>query len=309
MQKKRGQKAQAMNSAELAALVDHAILPNTLEQFCDAKGVSIGSPQFDALCKLFAQSIGLEHLWPLIMYPFALSADNCQKHPWVRKLLLRPRLRDTEWNALEFKLQRSQCSYVERQALKAARRMLSGVAVSHEALVGVASLLLNTPGFCTSVLTAYEQTHGMPYKMKRLRKLMVTCPWLRIVFPHQFMPLTPITPDIHQPIEHRVLEVKIDVNNHMWKIIKDGEDTAILMLARTYQEAIIESAQRRSGDKGKEAIAGSIRRMLKLVRILRANKEEFAVVCKPRRLPDGTEECTFELVKGTAGAWGPSKLS
>lgn len=309
MQKKRGQKAQAMNSAELAALVDHAILPTTLEQFCDAKGVSIGSPQFDALCKQFAQSIGLEDLWPLVMYPFALSADNCQKHPWVRKLLLRPRLRDAEWNALELKLQRSQCSYVGRQALKAARRALGDVAVSNEALVGIASLMLNTPGFCTSVLTAYEQSHGMPYKMKRLRKLMVTCPWLRIVFPHQFMPLTPITPDIHQPIEHRVLEVKVDVNKHMWKIIKDGDDTAILMLARTYQEAIIESAQRRSGDKGKDAIAGSIRRMLLLVRVLRTNKEEYAVVCKPRRLPDGTEDCTFELVQGTAGAWGPSKLS
>lgn len=309
MQKKHGQKAEAMNSAELAALVDHAILPDTLRQWCDAKGVNLGSPQFDELCKQFAKSRGLEDVWYLIMYPFTLSADNCQKHPWVRKLLLRPRLREAEWNALELKLQRSLCSYVRRQAAKHARRSLNGVAVSTEALAGLAGVLLNTPGFCTSVLAEYEQSHGMPYKMKRLRKLMVTCPWLRIVFPHQFMPLTPITPDIHQPIEHRVLELKVDCSKFMWKILKDGEDPKLLELARTYQKAIIESAQRRSSDKGKEAIAGSIRRMLMLVRILRANKDEYAVLCKPHRLPDGTEECTFELVRGTAGGWGPSRLS
>lgn len=298
-----------MNSAELAALVDHVILPTTLQQRCDALGISICSPAFDELCKAFAHRIGLGDVWYLIMYPFPLSADNCQKHPWVRRLLLRPRLREEEWAELEAKLQRSENKYVFKAAVKEARKHLNGAAVSDEALIALAAMLCGAPGHRTTVLAKYQEEHGMPYKMKRLRKLMVTCPWLRIVFPHQFMPLTPVTPDIHQPIEHRVHELKMDLGAAIWWLLKDGDDPALLQLARTYQERIIESAKQRSGEKGKRAIVGSINRMLALVQILRTKAGEVDVVVRTRLMPDGTEDCTFELVEGTGGGWASNRYS
>ena len=299
-----------MNSAELAALIDHVILPTTLQQRCDDLGVALGSPEFDAECKRFATSIGLADKWYLIMYPFTLSADNCQKHPWVRRLLLKPRLREAEWEQLEAKLQHAEDKYVRHQGRKLARKFLGSTVASTEMVDGLAVLLLQElPHGAKQPLIEYEQKHGLPYKMKRLRKMMVTCPWLRIVFPHQFMPLTPITPDQHQPIEHRVHELKIDLSNGMWRILKDGGDPKELMQACTYQRLIIESAERRSNDKGKAAIKGSIDRMLNLVRILKAGTDEYAVVCKFKTMPDGSEEGFFELVQGTAGAWAPSRFS
>jgi hypothetical protein len=51
----------------------------------------------------------------------------------------------------------------------------------------------------------------------------------------QFMPLSPITPDIHQVIEHRVGEVKGDVSNAVWKVLKGPGNPRLLLRARTYQ--------------------------------------------------------------------------
>ena len=320
MQKKHGHKAEAMNSAELAALVDHVILPTTLQQRCDALGIgSIGSPEFDAECKKFARSIGLEDRWYLVMYPFTLSADNCQKHPWVRRLLLKPRLREDDWQELEQTLNKAEDKYLRRQWRKRGERELGREDV-------IAEADKRDPGFTEQLgrgmlrrdhgehgdrqpLIDYEQKHGLPYKMKRLRKLMVTRPFLRIVFPHQFMPLTPITPDVHQPIEHRVHELKIELSSDMWKLLKDGKDPQALMQAATYQEFIVKAARRRSNEKGKAAIAGSIDRMLNLIRILKADKDEYAVVAKVTVLPDGSECCHFEMQRGTAGAWAASRFS
>jgi hypothetical protein len=308
MQKKKGQKAQAMNSSELAACFDHAILPTTLQQRCEALGVEVGSPAFDALCKDFAERIGLGHIWYLIMYPFTISADNCQKHPWVRRLLLRPRLREEQWNELEEKLQDAENKYVRHQAKKYARNFLNGTPAADDDLEALGNMLLNQlPNGHMQPLIDYERKNGLPYKMKRLRKMMVTTPWLRIVFPHQFMPLTPITPDVHQAIEHRVHELKLDLRTGIWKLLKDGENPEALMAARRYQELIIESAKRRSNEQGKKAIAGSIHRMRMLLHILRAGTNEYAVVYHLK--DDGSQLRSVEFVSGTAGNWAATRWS
>ena len=311
MQKKRGQKAQAMNSSELAACMDHAILPTTLQQYCDAHGVALGSRQFDDLCKAFAERIGLGDLWYLILYPFTLSADNCQKHPWIRRRLLQPRITKQEWDRLEAKLERSEDKYLRRQAIKLGRKEI-GVTAPEELCQQFGELLLETrygKDGRRQPLKDYERTHGLPYKMRRLRKMMITDPWLRLVFPHQWMPLTPITPDIHQPIEHRVHELKLDTAKAVWKLLKDGEDAAALMLARTYQEIIIRSAKQRSDEKGRQAIKGSIRRMRKLLHVLKAGTDESVALLKVIEQRDGTECVEFVLQQGTGGAWAPNRLS
>jgi hypothetical protein len=315
VQKKRGQKAQALNSAELAAFFDHAVLPRTLERRLQAKGIELDSKEFDDLCKEFALSIGIPQLWYLIMYPFAMSTDNCQKHPWLRKLLLRPRLNEEDWQSLEEELQQAEDEYVLDCARVQLLLTIGDVVteLSDEELDELAQVeLLDKPQLRAQCLAEFERDNGLPYKMSILRRKMIKCPWLRIVFPHQFMPLTPITPDAHQAIEHRVHEAKHDCSDGAWKLLKDGVDSKVLLLARTYQDLIIESAKKRSSEEGRKAIKQSIRQMLQLLRILRARKDEIAWVFLQRKDPskkDGSVRWRSEWHWGTAGGWGPASLS
>lgn len=309
LQKKRGQRAEAMNSAELAAMIDHAVLPTQLRKRLHAQGVELGSAAFDDLCKNFARDLGIPHLWYVIMYPFPLSVDNCKKHPWVRKQLLRPRLHAGDWQLMEVQLQREEDDYVlqcVRDQLEERDPVLAE-SLDDDTLDELAALELRAkPQLRQQCLDQYQQQHDLPYKMRVLRRKMVKQHWLRIVLPHQFMPLTPITPDIHQAIEHRVAEVKLYCAMAAWRLIKDGKDINLLSLARTWQEFVIEHCRERSGPEGRAAITSSVNHMLNLLRILRANPDEFAAAFIPSK---SGEDGTFKLYFGTAGAWGPSRLS
>lgn len=311
VQKKHGQRAEAMNSAELAAMLDHAVLPTQLRRRLDAQNVELGSAAFDERCKEFAKDLGIPHLWYVIMYPFPLSVDNCKKHPWARKLLLRPRVNAEDWQLLEDELQQAEDSFV----MQSVRDMLEerdpvfAASLDQDSFEDAATFeLLMNPQLRKQCLDQYEQQHNLPYKMRVLRDKMVTQHWLRIVLPHQFMPLTPITPDIHQAIEHRVAEVKLYCAVAAWRLIKDGKDMNLLSLARTWQEFIIQHCRERSGPEGRAAIVGSINHMLNLLRILRAQPTEFAAAFKyGKGRDDGT--IVLKLFVGRAGAYGPSCLS
>ena len=122
------------------------------------------------------------------------------------------------------------------------------------------------------------------------------------------MPLTPITPDIHQAIEHRVAEVKLYCAMAAWRLIKDGKDMNLLSLARTWQEFVIEHCRERSGPEGRAAIESSVTHMLNLLRILRANPDELAAAFLPSK-GDENGMIKLKLYFGTAGGWGPSRLS
>lgn len=312
MQKKHGQKAEAMNSAELAALLDQVVLNQVLLRRMANAGIEVGSKAFDDRCKEFANAIGVPDLWFHIFYPFAISADNCKKHPWARRLLLRPRLNAADWQALETELQAAEDDFVLDQGRELVQQALGTAAcdISDEELDALAVLELQSkPEVRCRCLKEYRELHGLPYKMHVLRRMMIKKPWLRIVLPHQWMPLCALAPDIHQVIEHRVGEVKVDCSNSAWKLLKDGGSPRLLLLAHTYQQMILKSAELRSTEKGKEAIKQSIRHMLQLCKILKAEKGELVQVQLLRKRSDGSVVLKYEEHFGTAGGWGPSKLS
>lgn len=320
MQKKGGQKAEAMNSAELAALLDHDVLPKTLQQRLDADGITLESAAFDDQCKAFARRVNLEHVWYLIMYPFSLSTDNCQKHCWPRRLFLRPRLNETEWAEFEAQLEQEERQYVHECIVDSMEEAyaVDGIEIEDDELDFLARMkLAENPQLRVEILARFQRQHDMPFKMSVLRREMRKKPWLRIVFPHQFMPLTPITPDAHQVIEHRVHEAKLDLAFNAWKLLKDGEDTVNLLLAKTYQDLIIASAKKRSGPQGRLSIQQSIVQMRALLRTLATPTDRIAAVFLYRKVvrknapEDAPPEwkLKFELHWGTAGGWGPSSLS
>ena len=72
---------------------------------------------------------------------------------------------------------------------------------------------------------------------------------------------------------------------------------------------ILESAKLRSTEQGRQAIKQSIRHMLQLYKILKANKDELVAVELLRKRKDDSVVLKREEHWGTAGGWGPSKLS
>lgn len=310
MQKKHGQRAEAMNSAELAALLDQVVLHQVLLRRMGNAGIEVGSKEFDDRCKKFARDIGLPHLWYHIFYPFTISADNCKKHPWARKLLLRPRLNAADWQAKEAELQAAEDEFVLDKGRELVQQAYGDIVLSDDELDELAEYeLLSKPHVRRACLVEFFLDNGLPYKMHVLRRMMVKEPWLRIVFPHQWMPLSPITPDIHQVIERCVGTSKVDCSSATWKLLKDGGNPRLLLLAHTYQQMILKSAELRSTEQGRQAIKSSIRHMLQLCKILMADKDELVTVQLLRKRKDGSVVLKNEEHWGTAGGWGPSKLS
>ena len=85
-----------MNSAELAAMFDLRVFPQLLLEYMKPTPhtIEIIRADWDAQCKAFADKIGRPYAD--VHYPFLLSLDNCKKHPWLRRLMLQPRLSNEE---------------------------------------------------------------------------------------------------------------------------------------------------------------------------------------------------------------------
>ena len=91
MQKKMGGVPEAMVSSELAAMFDLRVWPELLECY------TLGPPLTEQASYAHYTGLARNSLpdWPPLdrsHYPFFVSMDNCKKHPWLRKQMLRPRI-------------------------------------------------------------------------------------------------------------------------------------------------------------------------------------------------------------------------
>jgi hypothetical protein len=124
------------------------------------------------------------------------------------------------------------------------------------------------------------------------------------IIPHQYMPLCPITPDIHSVVEHMVGTLKGWVSQKLLAMDLDSDE---VLLGSTYQGLIWKAVQERgNGQAGREHIQGSLRKWVHILEILSAEKGQELKI--PYDFSKGKMRGQQEhLVQGTAGDWPPHK--
>ena len=267
MQKSTGADAQSTVGSEIAAILDLVILPNTLRDLLDDTirhdiGLHGPTEPLEQRCKRFARDIGRPEDWHLVHYPFWLSLDNCQKHPHIRKLWLRPRISARQRVALNAQLDVLEMAHLvaQMQAMLDAgfdaRAEFSADVTDGMSDTNLMQLYLQR--WRGDLDAAFIKQHECTFKQWQWRQWALKEPWLRIVFAEQFMPLAPKTPEHHMMAEHMVGSVKKDV-------AKEAADLAFrddLWKVSTYQEMAQRAVKKRGrGAAGWKHVSGSVRKM------------------------------------------------
>ena len=314
MQKKKGGVPEAMVSSELAAMFDLRVWPKLLEcyklpadQFTEAQI----RENYDQQCKQFAKQIGRP--WAEVHYPFFVSMDNCKKHPWLRKLMLEPRVsggalqRVMQILAERMRKQRDSITYTQANliALDIATRKgfveHADVVVAGQIAEARAARGEYEPLF-SQWLADWQRKHGCTYEQSMMRDLAWQAPEFRTICPEQFMPLVECTPDIHAPVEHMVRTLKENTKERMLTVHTS------LWIGLTYQQILNELVQTKgNGAYGQHHIAGSVRKQPLTCQILAAEVDQIVVlhhVFGGERAPGKKDSRTREWhVHGTAGGY------
>ena len=88
--------------------------------------------------------------------------------------------------------------------------------------------------------------HGCTPQQLHWRREADGKPWLRLVQPEQFMPLTPNTADIHQVVEHMVKIIKDAVKAKMQDVVINNNPKQLdVFNERTYQIFVNEAVKER----------------------------------------------------------------
>lgn len=311
MQTKEGRPAAGIVGSEILAMFCLVLLPEMLSRFLALRGCEVGSKEHDDLCKAAAAAIGEPDLWWAIYYPFPISLDNDSRHHWLRSSLLQPRLSEEQAEALKAELQTAEDRAIIMLLLD--KELKSWTDAGHPVSVrlkklafDVACAKANDAEERRAALAEIEAHLKLPFKHWKMRQLMKERPWLRIVLPHQMMPLCKCAPEIHMAVEHRVDTVKGDSGIDVWEFICSETDQDRIFDASVYQDIVCAVVERRSDDKGKAAIAGSIRKQKQCCRILAANRDHIVVLM---RVSKGQTHVKVELMFGRAGSHVPGRWS
>lgn len=318
VQKKMGGVPQAMVSSELAAMFDLRVWPKLLECYllpADEFSEAQIRANYDQQCKDFAAKIGRP--WTEVHYPFFISMDNCKKHPWLRKLMLEPRLSEGTRSLVDAGVaacvqqqqQQQRNNVIQRRAFIialeiAARRgwIASTDYVLGQSLAEARAARGDYDDEISQWHAEFKRKHGCTYEQSCWRLLAWKHAFIRTISPEQFMPLVECTPDIHAPVEHMVGTLKRNVRKLMWSVPAD------LWVGKTYQMYLNNLVQTRgNGAAGRKHIAGSVRKQPLTCEILAAETDEIVelhYVFGGVRLPGKKDKRTrVWRVKGTAGGY------
>lgn len=282
VQKTGGGEPQALVSSEFAAMLDLVILPELVKPYKAA-----GAAAFKQACINHAAKIGVH--WTEVHYPFFISADNDRKHPWARKLMLKPRLASHRRQELE------------AQAQQFAASCTAGMSASMQAAAAAA------PEADAQRMRrdACVAEHGCtPLQLFWRQKAEADdMPFLRTLHPEQWMPLVAKTPDIHQVVEHMVHNIKKHVKMRMRLDLGDEKQFS----ARTYQEYIRDAAQRQGNSRwARQNIRGSCIKQPLTCRVLQADEGVPVVLMHTSGAAHGRSRkraYTMHCVAGTGGGW------
>jgi hypothetical protein len=133
----------------------------------------------------------------------------------------------------------------------------------------------------------------------------IAMPGMICLLPQQLMPLPPVTPDIHSPVEHLVGSVKWHVHS---QVIEHFADSNVdFFSARTYQKWIEDAVEKYgNGERGQRHVRRSVEKQKCICQILRTPvgktvRVEY-VVDDDGADPNGTKQ-TVHTVQGTGGGW------
>lgn len=256
------------------------------------------------------------HLWSKVHLPAYISLDNATIHDWALKLSFRPRqpverLRDELGPRFErdFGLP---ASFAKQFAVFAAQRgpqrrgkdavqgvggMLGTVAPqSPEAIAKMNAAIMRT------TIEEHDRANNCSWVQDQLHRISVDLHSMMCLVPQQIMPLAPVTPDIHCPIEHIVGTVKAYVRNRLLDF--DGPDEA-LQLGTTYEAWVHEAlAVKCNGAAGRHHVTRSVMKQKCICEILRTPEGRTVTV----EFEFGSRQArrnrqTQHVVQGTGGAW------
>lgn len=312
MQTKTGKKPQAVASSDMAALLEVM-----LKEFRKAAGeAGRGQPgnTYNDVCAAMSEELGKE-----VEQPFWVSMDNAKVHPHGRlRLMTRrdpppPILADMRKQIFPL--------------LTAASMSSTDIETRFEAL-----LLKFVPDFIASQSAPFVVSAPFADACIELYYELCETPGCTIARPElfhmhryrlhwdQFMPLPPLSPDLHSPIEHMVGTIKGKIKR--WAREQD-KHSPTLFEAATWQRAVT-GIMNEFVVGGVSCAAnhcmGSITKWKNCVKIVAANKGD-VVDCEisppelkrkrgrqpnAARLPRAEWPMVHVQEKGTGGGWAPA---
>lgn len=305
-----------MVSSELAAMFDLRVWPELLKaDLLPASDFSAAEikTHYNNLCKDFAKQIGRP--WAEVHYPFFISMDNCKKHPWLRRLMLRPRVSDAKLEPVrefvrgQVQLWRDEVALAATTSIE--RDIMSGSGIPIGPIDEWGSMTARYVACerqrrgelepqLNAKHAAFEAAHGCTLEQSIWRELAWERPWFRTICPEQFMPLVECTPDIHCVVEHMVRTLKHYVRTRMWH-----EDSDAWWRAVTYQQYLEQAVREKgNGEAGLHHIAGSVRKQPFVCEILAEHEYNYVVIeyefGGPAKNPNRPKRTTW-YVRGRAG--------
>lgn len=257
-------------------MFDLAVLPDMLEAFLHRNAFIGPREPFDTECYRMACAIGRPDDWWMLLYPFWLSLDNCRKHPHIRKMWLRPRLTAEQQKQFDQYLDSQVELYVQHRAWQHYLALQhAGVLPAEAAARPLDAVDLFCAAGRDAWLDEFKVHHRCTYRQWCYRQCAYSCPWLRIVFAEQFMPLTPSTPEYHMKVEHMVGTVKGGTH----KRGRDEDDDGARKQARYWQNTAREVvAEKGNGPAGLKHVQGSARKLPATVKVVSADEGEVVVL-------------------------------
>ena len=320
MQTAEGKWPQKTTSAECAALFDLVILPTLRSFYLQTK--EDGSTDYAAyadLCRKFAsEELKLpEHLWSMVHLPAYISWDNASIHHWWHRLCFKPRQPEEKLRAAlaqRFEEQFGLPAYMANafrvftSAHEAPQRRRD------DAVQGVRDFLRapapQTPeqrdavnaGIMFNTIDEYNRAHNCRWVQDQLHELSLKLPGMMCLVPQQIMPLAPVTPDIHCPIEHLVGTIKMCVRD---RLLQFDVPDADLQLGKTYEGWLREAVMERgNGERGKHHVERSVKKQKCICEILRTPAGQQVTVefeFGSTRQDAGRKKT--HVANGTDGAW------
>lgn len=325
VQTAKGKWPQKTTSSEFAAFFDLVILPKLRSFYLrrNADG-SVDYEDYAERCRKFAvEELKLPpRLWSKVHLPAYISLDNAPIHKWARKLSFRPRqsaqaLRDMLGPRFrrDFKLPAhfaAQYPVFAKQPDEPARRRDAAVQgkshpeprrqqLSREEVEAARAAFRNANIMRNHILE-HDAVNDRSWVQDQLHELSLSKPGMICLVPQQWMPLAPVTPDIHCPIEHIVGTVKAFVRDRLLDF--DVPDEA-LQLGATYLGWLEEAVRTKcNGEAGRHHLTRSIHKQNCICQILKTPEGcSVTVEFEFKTSHAKRNRQTKHVVAGTGGAW------
>ena len=260
---------------------------------------------FKRCCIAFARKVGLpRELWPMVTVPCFMSLDNDTRHTWLRQVIALPRLPADvlDRHDREFLL-----AQLEQFGLRARELPVSldgdhvdafDLMCDEDRRRAAAQPKLHKQ-YDEAIERYVEKYSVHPLWLGRWYRSLTDDRYL-VMIPMQLMPLSPVSPDIHSPVEHMVGTLKTGLYELIFEFAGQF-DFSHLKRGATYQK-MIDTVVREHGN-GKEAkqhIRRSVQKQPQICKVLAADAGTPVTV--QLRVGD-SERHTDHVVSGTGGQW------